>query len=107
MISKLLNFAYFYLLVSDNDNTPQEKIAYCTVTATYTAPGEEMPEKPTYCTTCTTEGKLIVGALAIEGAILVGIIASIARHVYLVKTAASAATTVLSNTTNPSLTQPR
>lgn len=84
------------LIVSDGDQTPTARTAYCKVTANYTAPPEEIPEEPTYCTTCTTEGKVVVGAFVVEGVILCVIIIQVIHHVVTVsaQAAATAASTV-------------
>ena len=84
-------------LVSDDDATPQARMAYCSVTVNYTAPAEEMPVKPTYCTTCTTEGKLIVAALVCEGIALLIIIAAVIHHILKIGAKTAAATTNATN----------
>ena len=77
----------FTILVSDEDDTPRARTAYCTVTAHYTAPPEEIPEEPTYCTTCTTEGKLVIVAFAAEALILCALVAHCAHHCYSLRQA--------------------
>ena len=107
LVSLIISF--FLSIVSDDDNTPKPRTAYCTVKATYTAPAEQIPEKPTYCTTCTTEGKVVMAAFAVEGCILIIIVIHIVHHIYQVKHAAAAATLVtnvtgVSNATNVTTT---